>query len=167
MTSLVNITSTTSPVLSGNFFGGDYHGSDILVRLFQEKQSGAMQVLSTSTQMVRDGFENFYSQYVSDIGLLRSVIFWQKRTIDYQALHTAFLLNAMSEEDFELESQKFVAHQKAIDAHEIATTVERLDHLVGMHLDTSDYADYFQCTQENVLDGLRHLPHSKFLALLP
>jgi len=116
---------------------------------------------------VRDGLNAYFDRHSQDIGLLCSVIFWQKRTIDYQALHTAFLLNSLSEEDFEQEADKFTVHQKDLPPERIASVVERLDSLIGIKFDTSDYSDYFQCSQQNVMAGLRLLPDQRFAEMLP
>jgi hypothetical protein len=121
----------------------------------------------TSTRTVQDNLNECVKQHLQDLELLRSVIFWQKRTIDYQALHTAFLLNSFSEEEFEQKSEKFAVHQQDVCPEEIAAIIERIDSLTGIRFDTSDYSDYFQCSQENIIAGLQLLPHQHFADMLP
>lgn len=158
---------TSSTVVPKEFLDGDYFDNDILLRVYSKNGSKSIALTSTSTQTVRDGLNACFDRHRQDINLLCSVIFWQKKTIDYQALHTAFLLNSLSEDEFEQEADKFTVHQKNLPPENIATTVEWLDSLVGIKFDTSDYADYFQCSQQNVIAGLRLLTDERFTAMLP
>lgn len=165
---LDNSSSTASFVITDDYLPQSNAAGDVLVRLQFGSSAKSVSVSATNTQTILDGMNAYRRNHLQDIELLGSVISWQKRTIDYQALHMAFLLNSLSEEDFEQESEKFIVRQGAVDPSMIAAVVEKLDTLVGLRLDTSDYADYFQCTQENVMSGLRQLsPHSHFAALLP
>ncbi|MFZ2170650.1 MAG: hypothetical protein WAW61_13565 [Methylococcaceae bacterium] len=140
---------------------------DVLLRLQSDNQCKTISVTSTQTQTITDVFNAYRIRYDRDVELLCSVIYWQKKTIDYQALYTAFLLNALSEEDFEQEAEKFTVHQKDVPPEKIASVVNQLDSLLELTFDTSDYADYFQCSQKNVIDGLRLLPQSHFSEMLP
>jgi hypothetical protein len=160
--------NTSSPVVMSDFFSGDsFNNSDLILRVRSENESKTITLTTTNTQTVRDGLNAYLDRHSQDIALLCSVIFWQKRTIDYQALHTAFLLNSLSEEDFEQEAEKFTVRQEKVPSETIASVVERLDSLIGIKFDTSDYSDYFQCSQENVMAGLRLLTDQRFTAMLP
>lgn len=159
--------SLTSSTVIPNFLNGDYSDDDRIYRVYSNNGAKSLTLISTSTKTVRDGLNAYLDRQSQDIGLLCSVVFWQKRTIDYQALHTAFLLNSLSEEEFEQEADKFTVHQKDLPPGTIASVVERLDSLIGIKFDTSDYADYFQCSQQNVMAGLRLLKAQHFTAMLP
>jgi len=159
--------TTSSPVVMQEFLSGDYFDSDLLLRVRSENEYKTLILTSTNTRTVRDGLNAYFVRHSQDIDLLCSVIFWQKKTIDYQALHTAFLLNSLSEEEFEQEADKFTIHQEKVPSEKIALVVERLDSLIGIKFDTSDYSDYFQCSQENVMAGLLLLPDQRFAAMLP
>lgn len=157
--------TTSSTVVMRGFLDGTCPDSDLLFRVTAENEY--ITITSTNTQIVRDILNEHLVRHSQDIDLLCSVIFWQKRTIDYQALHTAFLLDSLSEEEFEQEAEKFTVHQKNIPSEKVASVIERLDSLIGIKFDTSDYSDYFQCSQKNVMDGLRLLPSQRFAAMLP
>lgn len=162
------LRQTISPSNITGFLEDDFSDNDVLLRVRPGSEYKTFTVISTHTQTVRDGLNAYFDRHLQDVDLLCSVIVWQKRTIDYQALHTAFLLNSLSEEEFEQESEKFTVYQKNVPPKKIASVVERIDSLVGINFDTSDYSDYFQCSQENVIEGLRLLPHHQhFLAMLP
>lgn len=161
------LRQTISPSNITDFLEDDSSDNDMLLRVRPGSEYKTFTVISTNTQTVRDGLNAYFDRHLQDVDLLCSVIVWQKRTIDYQALHTAFLLNSLSEEEFEKESEKFTVYQKNLPPKKIAAVVERIDSLVGINFDTSDYSDYFQCSQENVMEGLRLLPHQHFLAMLP
>lgn len=160
-------TTTSSPVVMQDFLGDICPENDWIFRVTAGNEYKSIAIISTNTTTVRDSLNAYFVQHSQDIDLLCSVIFWQKRTIDYQALHTAFLLDSLSEEEFEQESEKFIVHQKNIPSEKIASDIGRLYSLIGMEFDTSDYSDYFQCSQKNVMDGLRLLPAQCFAAMLP
>jgi len=131
--------------------------SDFLFRSVPGDGLKSYVVTSTQTKVIRDNFNKYVDNHQKDIAILSSVIYWQKRTIDFQALHTAFLLNSISEEDFEQEAEKFAIRQHRVNPETIAFFIDRLDNLLEIDFDTSDYADYFKCTPKNVLEGLRLL----------
>lgn len=157
---------TTSDIGSGILSGG-YPSGDVLFRVVSTDGARWEHVAVTQTQFVRDGLNQLCDDHQKDIAILSSVIVWQKRTIDFQALHTAYLLNSISEEEFDTESDKFTFRQRSVDPEKIAFVVERMHELLGFSFDTSDYADYFKCTQKNVMEGLRLLPGKQFTELLP
>ena len=159
--------TTSSPVMTQDFFESEDSVNKDLVLRIRRLDDKTCTLTSTNTQAMRNDLNAYVFQRSQDIDLLRSVIFWQKRTIDYQALHTAFLLNSLSEEEFEQESDKFTVHQVKIPPEKIAFDIGRIDSLLGLKFDTSDYSDYFQCSQENVMDGLRLLPYTRFITMLP
>lgn len=168
---VIESTSSTSSTFVTNvakdFLGGESSGGDILLRVKLDNEFKTFNVASTNTQTVRDGLNEYFIQHRQDVELLCSVIYWQKRTIDYQALHTAFLLNSLSEDEFEEEAEKFTIYQKNVHPKKIASVIERLDSLIAIKFDTSDYADYFQCNQQEVMAGLNLLPYAHFAAKLP
>ena len=162
------IPSSTSSQIVTDFFNNEpINNGDMLLRVMPEDEYKTINITTVRTQTVIDGLNNYLVQHSQNIDLLCSVIFWQKRTIDYQALHTALLLDSLSEEDFEKESEKFTIYQKQIPPEKIAFNIEQLDSLIGINFDTSDYSDYFQCSQENVMEGLKLLSSENFSAMLP
>lgn len=157
---------TMSNILD-SFLGGNHLEGDVLVRCMSQDGAKSFVFASTKTQTVRDGLNKYFDNHQIDISILTSIIVWQKRTVDFQALHTAFLLNSISEEDFESESEKYTLRQRHVDPEQIAFVVDRMHSLLGFSFDTSDYADYFKCTQKNVMEGLKLLPDKHFFELLP
>lgn len=106
--------------------------------------------------------------FQQDISLLSRVIVWQRRTIEYNALYTAFLLDAMTDDEFEEEANKFLVTQQSVDASQIASEMSRIEELTELKFDTSDYADFFRCSQENVMQGMSLLKtQERFLSVLP
>lgn len=139
--------------------------TDVLVHV--TKVGGVVTLNPVDTRTVRDSFNRAMDSRSWDVDVLRSVVLWQRRTIDFQAIHTAFLLDAITEDEFEEESSKFVVDLKNLDPRFIAMMIKRVDFLVGLQFDTSDYADFFQCSQENVMDGLKLLPAERYSEMLP
>lgn len=161
------LTTTSSPLVTQDFLGGYCPENDMLLRITSDNERKNLAVTYYTTQTIRNDLSSYFNMHLQEINLLRSVIFWQKRTIDYQALHTAFLLNSISEEEFEQEAEKFIVHKEKIPAERISFVVQQLESLIEIKFDTSDYADYFQCSQENVMSGLRLLSDQRFSAMLP
>jgi hypothetical protein len=162
-----NPSTTSSLGVQKYFLGEEPSEVDLIFRMRSIGQSQPFHVVCTKTKTIQDGLDSCFYRYSQDVELLCSIILWQKKTIDYQALYTAFLLNSLSEEEFEEEAEKFTVHHNDVPPEKIAFEVERLDSLIGIKFDTSDYADYFQCSQQNVMAGLRLIPHSHFPAMLP
>lgn len=162
-----NNLPTSSVYSRTGVLGGELLDFDLILRMKSDNRSQGFQISCTNTQTVKDSLSTYLDRFQQDIGLLRSVILWQKRTIDYQALYTALLLNSLSDEEFEEESEKFTVHQKNVEPEKIASDVERLYSLIGINFDTSDYADFFQCDQQNVMNGLNLIQHSSFQEMLP
>lgn len=158
---------TLSTIPSEFFSENSCPDNDFLFRLVSGDGFKSYVITSTHTKVIRDSLNQYAGNHQKDIAILSSVIYWQKRTIDFQALHTAFLLNSISEEDFEQEAEKFAVRQRRIDPEAIAFIIDRLDNLLGVDFDTSDYADYFKCTPKNVLEGLRLLPKETHSNKLP
>ena len=139
---------------------------DFLVR-YQDKD-GIKTLTTTETQIIRDGLNAYHYQHGQDIVLLRSVILWQRNNIDYNGLYTAFLLGCLSEEEFEEESEKFTIYEEFVDPIKIASDINRIYSLTGVDFDTSDYAGYFKCSQENIMTGLKQLKNNPiFMEKLP
>ena len=162
-----SVSISASPVVPEGFFSGGNGQQDFLIRVKLDDQYNTAGIYTTQTKTFTDGFNKYFLKHTQDIGLLSSVIFWQKKTIDYQALNMAFMMDSLSEEDFEKEAEKFVVRQKEVQPALIASFIEHLDLLTGLKLDTSDYADYFQCSQKNVMAGLSLIDNPHFVAMLP
>jgi len=123
---------------------------------------------SVASMPTQDFVNSCRSIFEQDISLLSRVIVWQRRTIEYNALYTAFLLDAMTEEEFEEESEKFLVRKQHVDVSKIASEISRIEKLTGLEFDTSDYAGFFSCSQENVMQGMASLKaQERFLSVLP
>ncbi len=153
----MNHSMSMTDVFSTNMIKTDEH--DTLVRFRTNS------LVSMPTQDFVDSCRSIFQQ---DISLLSRVIVWQRRTIEYNALYTAFLLDAMTEEEFEEESDKFLVRKQHVDVSQIKSEISRIETLTGLEFDTSDYPGFFSCSQENVMQGMALLKdHERFLSVLP
>ncbi len=151
---------TSSTIVPNEFLDGHYSGNDMIYRIFSNNESKSITLLSTSTQTVRDGLNAYYDQHQQEINLLRSVILWQRNNLDYDGVYIAFLLGCLSEEEFQEESEKFTVYEELVDPIKIAQDIQKMYSLIGVDFDTSDYAAYFKCSQENVMEGLKLLKNN-------
>jgi len=161
-------SGTSSRIVTEDFLADSNTNQDILVRFQLEDGRKAITVTSTNTQIIRDGLNAYHGQHEQDINLLRSVIFWLRNNLNYDGVYTAFLLGCLSEEEFEEESEKFTVYEEFVDPIKIAQDIQKMYSLIGVDFDTSDYAGYFKCSQENVMEGLKLLKNNPiFMEKLP
>lgn len=161
-------SGTSSSIVAEDFLADGNTDHDLLIRIQSENGFKAITLTSTNTQTIRDGLDTYHNQHKQDINLLRSVIFWLRNNLDYDGVYTAFLLGCLSEEEFEEESEKFTVYEEFVDPIKIAQDIQKMYSLIGVDFDTSDYAGYFKCSQENVMEGLKLLKNNPiFMEKLP
>ncbi|KVA11848.1 hypothetical protein WI41_07070 [Burkholderia latens] len=103
-----------------------------------------------------------------EVDLLKSFAAWQKKKLDYQAVYNAYILEAISEEEFEEESTPYVVEIKEVDPLMVGRTMDELVELLPFEVSTSDFADYFECEPEDVVLAIAAgSRNEKLLSLLP
>lgn len=133
---------------------------DYLVRVSGQEISGSynVNVAFTNTSSffttVTKGWEAYYSR---DIVSLVSVIHWQHSILDYNAHYNAYLLNQISEEEFESSSEAIAYEPQDIDPAELANKIRTIVSLTGIDYTPSDFAGLFRCSEESVQKALQVL----------
>lgn len=98
------------------------------------------------------------SQYLNtkeqDIATLQQYATWQRHYIDFQATYAAFLLGALSEEEFEADSQQYAPNIKDVEPDSLVASIERLSTLLEFELRASELAEFFQVDQSVVNNAM-------------
>ncbi|MEM5449885.1 hypothetical protein [Paraburkholderia guartelaensis] len=183
-----SVFRSTSTMVTSSFAGiADYEG--VLVGGGQQVAGGAQQVehfdymfrfrTDAYTQSIVGNhwetaefvrvLQSLAMERSEEVDLLKSFAEWQKNKLDYSAVYTAWLLEAMSDEEFEEESSKYVVEIDDRDPRKVADVAERLVRLLPFELSTSEIADYLRAEPRSVLEAIAQFgQHSdKLRALLP
>ncbi len=158
------VPSTSTPLFSP---AGSSTNNDFLVRL--QSTGSNFYITSTHTQIVQETLDLIFQSHVRDVAVLRSFVHWQKQHLDYQALYTGMLLETISEEEFMVEAEKYATEESEVDPVMLAGHIDELRRLTALDLETSEYASFFNSTQENVVDAMARLGEANvhFHDLLP
>lgn len=98
------------------------------------------------------------------IGCLRSIVRWQKSRLDYSELHTAYVMGALSEEEFVKDAEAFAAQIVVLPKEEVATCLQRVFAATEVRFSASDLADLMNIEVEAVFQALSHLREQGALA---
>ncbi|WP_035952013.1 hypothetical protein [Burkholderia multivorans] len=115
------------------------------------------------------GVMQWANDRTGEVDLLASFAAWQKSKLDYNAVYTAWLMEAMSEEEFEEEALKYTVEIDDQDPRRVVQVAEKLANLLPFEISTSDLAAFLHADPRAVLDSIaRFGQHSeKLRALLP
>lgn len=105
------------------------------------------------TSEIRNWIE-IKTQEVAD---LASVVKWQHNLLDYNAHYNAFLLEQITDDEFEIIASEFAYDPQSADTDDIVRVVHTLLHNTGIEYSPSDIADLFRCEQDIVLDAIKIL----------
>lgn len=83
-------------------------------------------------------------------------------------MYNAYLLEAISEDEFAEEAEAFVVELKDPDPFAIGAAMDHLVALLPFEVSTSEFADFFHCEPKAVLEAIRSVSQEpKLRALLP
>lgn len=91
------------------------------------------------------------AQKDADIFLLKDIAKWQKKRLDYQGIYNAYLLEAIDEDEFVAEADKYATEFKTAIPEQIRDGMIHINGLLGFQLDQSDFADYFGVEVNDVI----------------
>ncbi|MFS8973845.1 hypothetical protein PO002_04925 [Cupriavidus necator] len=124
-------TQSTAPEWSG----------DLMCRLTVDP-TGIESRWVLPTPVVQQRLQAWASAKEHDVAALKRVTRWQKRRLDYQALYNAYVLGAVSEDDFLKDAEEFSSDIKEVSEAQIAENISHLSRLLDFELTASDYADF-------------------------
>lgn len=115
------------------------------------------------------GLSAWMTKRAEEVGLLQDFANWQKSKLDYTAVHTAWLMEGITLEEYMVEAEKFATEISEQDPRRVADVADRLTKLLPFELSTSELAEFLQAEPRAVLDSIAMFgQHSeKLRALLP
>lgn len=117
---------------------------DVVHRTVFDTLTNSFSHISCRTSDALFQFTHYLNEKEEDIAALKIIANWQHRQIDYQSVYTAFLLGALTEEEFEIESEPFVSQFKEIPTFKLAKILKRLDTVLDFKLSPSEYSEYLE-----------------------
>lgn len=146
-----------------------YPERDYIVRIStnQETKSTSMQLYSTGVVAAR--LNNYAAAMTRDINLLKSVIHWQHRRLDYGSIYNAYLMDQITEEEFETAVEQFAYEPQNVDPDVLAADASRVFELTEIPYEPSDLADLFQCEHANMMEAVKMVSaaHQEYAKMLP
>jgi len=132
-------------------------GSDFMCRVKVDSTSSQAWVATVQTKHFQAVVHSVITAKDADIWRLKAVVLWLKTRLDYQAIHTAYLMGSMEEAEFAEESDKYSTEYKQIDPRKIATEIVECSKLLDFELSPADYADFLGVDVEAVLQAAQQL----------
>lgn len=127
-------------------------------------------VVQTSSQVINIQAMNtcdFASQiaqekmrWKKDIEILNDVINWQHKIIDFNSSYAAYLLEQISEEEFEQVAESIAADENEVELDLLSTMISRILNLTTIEFSASDLANLFHCSVDAVDEALHLIPHA-------
>lgn len=120
---------------------------DVLIRRVSSPDTGT-QTFIRPTADVQQQLSKWMNCMMADVSQLKGVIRWQHHLIDYNSSYQAYLMDQLSDEEFEEVAEKFAYEPREIDVEQLAAGVERIYSLTGIAYTPSDICSLFQCDHE-------------------
>jgi hypothetical protein len=134
--------------------------SDTLHRKIYDTSTKSLTVGVWQTREVEARILAWGEEKDRDIAILKSVANWQRKYINYQATYSAYLLGALTEEEFELESSPYISEIKEVPPSELVPAIGRVKRLLDFDLGESELAEFFEVDAETVSLALSYWAHS-------
>jgi hypothetical protein len=105
---------------------------------------------------VEDVIRRFAVDRARDIAALTTVVYWQHQLIEYNSTYQAFLLDQMTEEEFEEEAEKFVQGTLEFSGGEICEHIGRTNRLLALDFTPSDFASMLRADYGEVVEAIEN-----------
>lgn len=139
---------------------------DFFVRFSKDMTSTwGMRVASVDT----DGLFYWMQSKNQEMQTLKRVVHWQHKLLDYNSHYCAFLLGQVNEDEFEDIAESFSYETRDLNPVLLTPMIEQVYKLTEIEYTPSDFAGFFECRTENVVDALKPLAlaNKKLNEMLP
>lgn len=142
---------------------------DHMIRLSTDSQTQSLVTYRWNTSEFMHGVVSWANQRTEEVELLTSFAVWQRRKLDYDGVYAAWLLEAISEEEFVEEASKFAVVLGEQDPETVVEVANKLVSLLPFELTTADLAEFLRTEPRAVLEAIASSDNSseKLKALLP
>lgn len=137
-------------------------GNDMIHRTVVDNSTRSMYISSKPTREFAKQLYSYFDDTAADLKRVKSFARWQRKYIDFQATYSAFLLGALTEEEFEADSEQYAPKLREIDPEWLAPEIARLTELLEFGVAPAQLAEYFETDQAVVQAALEKL-HSAMI----
>jgi hypothetical protein len=132
-------------------------GFDLMARVSRKTNSTITEIGIVDTNNFLARLSVVQAGWRSDISALREVVEWQHRVIDFNSSYVAYLLEQISEEEFESVAESSVVDEVDKDKYQVASMIDRVLRLTNLDYTASDFSNMLACSQEAVVEALEFL----------
>jgi hypothetical protein len=124
---------------------------DTITRTLIDSTTQSVYSSSWPTEDINRQIEWYLSRKNDDVASLKKYANWQRKYIDFQATYTAYLLGALTEEEFENESQQYAPDIKSLTVEQVLPEIGRLTRLLDFDLRATELSEYLE-TEPSVIN---------------
>lgn len=139
---------------------------DVLVRVSRETASKVTSIASMDTQLFVAKLHNVQREWKLDVSALNELVEWQHKIIDFNSSYSAYLLEQIDEEEFELIAEQMATEEQEVNPSDLASAMARILRLTTIDYSPSDFANMFNCSSE-AIDAALHMIPSPLLDIHP
>lgn len=136
---------------------------DMIHRSIVDQSTRSVRVFSIPTVELAKKIDVFYSGSERDVVLLKKFATWQRKYIDFQATYSAYLLGALSEDEFEADSEQYAPQIRKLEPQAIVEEIQELARLLEFGLRPAELAEYFETEQSVINAALERINQSSEL----
>lgn len=164
MTTLTNTavtagTLTSLDALSAGTLSDDR--TDMLLRMTKSSVEDVYSIIASiptaHVQSELSGVLQCIRKANDDVKVLQDVVKWQHHLLDYNAHYNAFLLEQVTESEFEEVAATFAYEQQEVEIPALQARVERILTLTNIDYPPSDLAEFFHCDPSQVVQVYQSL----------
>jgi len=160
----IPVIGTAKPANQTDWLPASFQGGE--VDLIHRTITNASTVISHAalpTAHVHNKLLAWHDSLMADVDALVNVAVFQRKYINYQATYNAFLLGALSEEEFEEESDAHMVEEKQFPPEVLAPVLKRLERLLPFDLNQRELGEYLEADQKSIQQALEYLSHQPML----
>lgn len=150
---LIKTSSDSTGTSLQNMHTAESH--DFIVRLSKDVTSTTwgMQVASVDASGI---YLLLRSKY-QETELLKDIVNWQHKLLDYNSHYCAFLLGQIDEDEFGNIAEGFSYETKDMSPESLTPLIDQIYKLTEIEYTASELAGFFECRTENVVQAIKPL----------
>ena len=133
---------------------------DFVARVSRTTSSDVTVISTMDTNTFITQLRQFDSERQADINALNAVVNWQHKIIDFNSSYTAFLLDQISEDEFEKIAEEMAEDETDRDPSQIVPLITRILSLTTLGYTPSDFANMLHCSQQTIIEALKEVAYN-------
>ena len=135
----------------------DHSSFDFVARVKGSTTSNFASISIIETNSLIQKFSQYALSAARDISVLKGVVNWQHKVIDYNSSYAALLMEQIDEDEFERVAIEFAETQVDYSHCDLADQIERVHTLTGIEYTVMDYANMFGCGEDAIEGAIRNV----------